>query len=155
MCVNGKRTCAVSSNTFKYHRPLSIQTSASTPPLTATVLAIKHHPNEEIVVLLDGSPAVVTLRNVKLCEMNSVNMDLTHLHSVVVFGKNIGIGDIVQGAKLLLLEPGTWNVQTAAFDNCRVMMLQPVCDSTNTTCTESKTLPVVALPARRKRTSMQ
>ena len=123
--------------------------------MTATVLAIKHHPTEEIVVLLDGSPAVVTLRNVKVCETNSSNTDLIHLHSEVVFGKDIGIVDVVQGAKLLILEPGTWNVHTAAFDNCRVMMLQPLCGSANTTCTESKTLPVVALPARRKRTSMQ
>ena len=142
----------MSSNTFKYHRPMSTQTSTSTPPMTATVLAIKHHPCEEIVVLLDGSPAVVSLRNVKVCE---TNMDLIHSHSVVVFGKDIGIGDVVQGAKLLLLEPGTWNVITAAFDNSRVMMLQPMCDSTNTACIESKKLPVVALPSRRKRMSMQ
>ena len=155
MCVNGKEPWAVSASTFKYHTAMSTPTSTSTPPMTATVLSIKHYPIEEIVILLDGSPAVVTLRNVKINEMNGLNMDLTHMPSVATPSKNMTIDDVVQGAWLLLVEPGTWNVNTATFDNCQVLILEQEYESTNTACTQSKPPSVVPLPARRKRKPMQ
>jgi len=139
MCVNGKERWAVSASTFKYHTAMLTPTSTLTPPMTATVLNIKHYPTEEIVVLLDGSPAVITLRNVKITS----------------FGNNMTIHDVVQGAWLLLVEPGTWNVNTATFDNCQVIMREQECEPTNTACIQSKPPSVVPLPARRKRKPMQ
>ena len=134
---------------------MSIPTSTTKLPLTATVLCVKQYPAEEIVVLLDGSPAVVTFRNVKQYQPGTSDARLKNDKLVSIFEKNIDIGGILEGARLLVVELGRWNVNTAALDNCRVTMLGEECDSTNRTSIVSKVPSTVPLPKRRKRMSMQ
>ena len=134
---------------------MSIPTSMTNPRLGATVLRVQYYPTDEIIILVDGSPAVVTLRNVKKYQAPASTVGLTDDKSVSKFDRNMDISGIVKGTRLDLVESGTWNVNTATLDNCQLRVLEEQCSSMNITSIKSKVPSVASLPIRRKRQSMQ
>ena len=123
----------------------SIQTCDLSCFLTGTVLCVNKYPTEEIVVLLHGSPAVIALRNVKLCSSNTGEVQC----SSDIFTLREGVG-------LVIMEVGNWNVHTAAMHGGRIMQSGGNdIDSTSPGSTKETIKSVTVLPTRRKRMSMQ
>lgn len=107
------------------------------------------------MVLLHGSPAVITLRDVNMYVPDMSNTAEVQWPSTAIFNKAPCVDDIYEGAELILVECGTWNVYTAAMHGARVMLSGNGVHSTEPV-SGGRTVPaVVVLPTRRKRTSMQ
>jgi hypothetical protein len=131
---------------------MSIPTSST----TVKVLSVKQYPVEELVVLLDKSPAVVTLRDVKMYTEESSNTASVQWPSMGIFNNSLGIHDICEGCDLTVVEFGVWNVKTSAIHGGRVVLsAASTHGSVGVGSISSMPLPVVVLPSRRKRTSMQ
>jgi hypothetical protein len=130
--------------------------------IRGTVLFVKYHPTEDFVVSLHGSPAVVTLRDVKMYKPFASVVPPTHdaqpLFSDTVFNDQLTIHDIREGSELILVDVGVWNVRTSAIHGGQVI-LSGGSGYKTTGCggVSSKGFisTTATLPQRRKRTSMQ
>ena len=119
----------------------------------ATVLYVKHYPTEDIVVLIHGSPTVITLRGVKVCSHASVDQSVKAVQSTCIekVGNALDIHDICESDELIVVDVGVWNVHTAAMHGGRV----EICGGGKKRDVVSTTPDAVVLPTRRKRVSMQ
>ena len=119
----------------------------------ATVLCVKHHPTEDLIVLIHGSPTVITLRGVKVCSHASVDQSVKAVQSTCIekVGNALDIYDICEGDELVVVDVGVWNVHTAAMHGGRVA----ICGGGKQRDVVSTTPAAVVLPTRRKRVSMQ
>jgi len=169
--VTGNRICSESCVIFKYHMTTQIPISTSTciamspseytsvpvvKSLTmATVLNVKHYPAEELVILLHGTPAVITLQDFKMYVPDiSEDEAKAQWPSMAIYNKAPCVEDICEGAELILVDCGTWNVYKASMCGARVM-LSGEGVRTNAVCAGTTVPVAVILPARRKRSSMQ
>jgi hypothetical protein len=122
----------------------------------ATVLSVKHYPTEEFVVLLHGSPAVITLQGLKMYVPDMPEDEAkAQWPSMAIYNKTPCVEDICEGAELILVDRGTWNVYKAAMIGASVMISGDCTRTTNPVCAGTSVPVPVILPARRKRTSMQ
>jgi hypothetical protein len=80
----------------------------------ATVLSVKQYPSEEFGVLLHGTGAVVTLRDVKIFIPEGP------VDRLVLVGGSHNTRDIVEGTELVLNDVGAWDVNTTALHHARV-----------------------------------
>jgi hypothetical protein len=85
---------------------------------TATVLSVKQYPSEEFGVLLHGTGAVVSLRDVKIFIPDPPRGFQGPASKL--FGGSHDTRNIVEGVELVLNELGVWNVNTTAFHHSRV-----------------------------------
>ena len=81
--------------------------------VTATVLALKFYPTEEISVKLNGRPIVITLRNVKIRVSDLPYEQIERPGSYTTRLQTMR--DIHEGMPLALHDIGVWNVNTTAF----------------------------------------
>ena len=157
----------LSGDLFKYHIPTLTPTSMSFTPLRSTkivtnsvqttqettqktttgigvkasVLFVKNYPNEDIVVLLNDSPTVITLRDVAINKEDTSN--------------KAGIQDICKGVELMVTDFGVWDMYTAVMKRGSVIVCDGKgCDLGSDVDVVAEKTPEVILPGRRKRVSM-
>jgi hypothetical protein len=73
--------------------------------MNGTVLMVKRYPSEEFAVLIDNSPAVISLRDVQYSNPRANQM-------------------ITEGARILVHDIGTWNVRTCAMHRACLSLVQ-------------------------------
>jgi len=107
----------------------------------ASVLFVKNYPNEDIVVLLNDSPTVITLRDVAINKEDTSN--------------KAGIQDICKGVELMVTDFGVWDMYTAVMKRGSVIVCDGKgCDLGSDVDVVAEKTPEVILPGRRKRVSM-
>jgi hypothetical protein len=90
----------------------------STKAVSATVLSVKQYPSEEFGVILHGTGAVVSLRDVKMFMPDPPRGSQGPASRL--FGGSHDTRNIVEGTELVLNDVGAWNVNTTAFHHARV-----------------------------------
>ena len=107
------------------------------------------------MVLIHGTPAVITLQGFKMYVPDiSEDEAKARWPSMAIYNKSPCVEDICEGAELILVDCGTWNMYKAAMCGASVMLSGE--GARTNSVSVGKTVPVaVILPARRKRSSMQ